>query len=321
MTNLMTYPIRIMLTLVLLALLIAAATCTSPAPPLVSQPPPKPQETATPMCTRTLNIAHRGARSLAPENTLAAAAKALEIGADMWEFDVAVSADGELFLLHDDRLDRTSNVRELFPGRAPWSSHTFTLAEIRQLDFGAWFVALDPFKQIAAGKVSPQESARYRGEKAPTLREALEFTRQNNWRANIEIKDQRGKPGDATVVEKVVALVDELRVTDRVLISSFNHSYLERVKKANPAIATGALVSTPDPDPLALLRRLGAQAYNPNVKAIEPAEVRRIRDQGFDVFIYTVNDEPTMRSLVEARASGIFTDFPQTLKPLSADCR
>lgn len=272
------------------------------------------------MCAKTLNIAHRGARSLAPENTLAAARKALEIGADLWEFDVAVTADGELFLVHDDTLARTSNVETVFPERRPWSNHLFTLAEIRQLDFGTWFVETDPFKQIAAGAVSEAELASYRGERAPTLREALLFTRDNDWRCNIEIKDQRGTPGDATVVEQVVALVHQLGMADRVLISSFNHSYLERARRLDPAIALGALVERPDPDPPVLLRRLGAQAYNPNVRAITPDQIRRLRDEGFDVYVYTVNDEATMRQLITAGASGIFTDFPQRLKPLLADC-
>ncbi|MEM5790386.1 MAG: glycerophosphodiester phosphodiesterase family protein, partial [Syntrophobacteraceae bacterium] len=67
-----------------------------------------------------LNIAHRGARSLAPENTLAAARKALMLGAHMWELDVRLSRDGHLVVIHDATLDRTSNAAELFPDRAPW---------------------------------------------------------------------------------------------------------------------------------------------------------------------------------------------------------
>ena len=102
----------------------------------------------------TLNIAHRGNRSLAPENTLAAARKGLAAGADMWELDVAMSADGIPYLIHDDTLERTSNVAEIFPERGPWPTHAFTLAELRQLDFGTWFNATDPFGQIDAGHVT-----------------------------------------------------------------------------------------------------------------------------------------------------------------------
>jgi glycerophosphoryl diester phosphodiesterase len=272
------------------------------------------------MC-QTLNIAHRGARSLAPENTLAAARVALEIGADLWELDVAMTSDGELFVVHDDTLERTSNVKAVFPDRAPWSNHLFTLEEVRRLDFGSWFLEKDPFKQIAAGNVSVAEQESFRGEKAPTLREALVFTRDHDWRVNVEIKDLTGTPGDATVVEKVVALIQALGMADRVLISSFNHSYIERAKRAEPKIATAALVEKADPDPAALLRRLNAQAYNPKVGEIRPADIPPLREQGFDVYIWTVNDEKIMRELIAARASGIFTDFPQVLKGVLASCK
>lgn len=263
---------------------------------------------------RTLNIAHRGARSLAPENTLAAARKGLEIGADLWELDVAVTQDGELVVLHDDTPARTSNVAEVFPERRMAPAYQFTLAELRKLDFGSWFIQQDPFKQIAAGAVSQAELATFKGEPIPTLREALTFTRDNHWKVNVEIKDASGTPFDGSVVQKTVALIDELGMAGQVIISSFNHVYIQQVKALNPAIVTAALVEKADPDPAALLRQTGAQAYNPDVRVISPAAIRPLREQGFDVYIYTVNDPTAMKTLIEAGASGLFTDFPQLLK-------
>lgn len=269
----------------------------------------------------TLNIAHRGARSLAPENTLAAARKALEIGAEMWELDVGMTADGSLILLHDNTLERTSNAAAIFPDRSPWSVHNFTLEEIRRLDFGSWYNEQDPFGQIAAGHVSPADQAGYVGLSAPTLAEALAFTRDYSWRVNVEIKDLSSTPGDTTVVEQVVELVAELDMVEQALISSFNHGYLERAKAANPNVSTGALVLTPAEDPAALLRQLGAQAYNPPLMAIGPETIADLREQGFDVFVWTINEEVDMRGLVQAGASGIITDFPQALKVILDDCR
>jgi glycerophosphoryl diester phosphodiesterase len=264
---------------------------------------------------RTLNIAHRGARSLAPENTLASARKGFEIGADLWELDVAVTSDGELVVLHDDTLDRTSNVAEIFPDRRGNLVYSFSMAELRRLDFGSWFVKTDPFKQIAAGAVSKAEQEKFVGEPIPTLREALVFTREHDWRVNIEIKDASKVPGaDAVIVEKTVALVKELGMTGQVLISSFNHSYIQKVKTLEPALVTAALVETAAADPAGLLRQTKAQAYNPSVKVINPVDIRPLRQQGFDVYIWTVNDEATMTTLVDAGVSGIFTDFPQLLK-------
>lgn len=269
--------------------------------------------------SRPLIIAHRGARSLAPENTIAAARKALEFGADMWELDVGMTADGELLVIHDSTLTRTSNAKKVFPKRRPWSLHEFTLKELGSLDFGTWFIDEDPFGQIAAGAVSPTEAGRYHGEAAPTLRQALGFTRDRNWRVNAEIKDLRGTPGDPQVVPKVVALLEELDMVDRVLVSSFNHGYLKAVRERNPGIVTGALVSKPQSDPESLLYELGAQAYHPSVTAIRRREITRLRKEGFEVNVWTVNEPKVMRSLIKAGASGIFTDFPQLLKPLFSE--
>lgn len=268
---------------------------------------------------RPLIIAHRGARSLAPENTIAAARKALELGVDMWELDVGMTADGELLVIHDSTLTRTSNAKEIFPNRRPWSLHEFTFDETKRLDFGAWFIDKDPFDQIAAGAVSPTEAERYRGEGVPTLRQALGFTRDRNWRVNAEIKDLRGTAGDPQVVAKVVALLEEMEMVDRVLVSSFNHRYLKEVRERNARIVTGALVSRPQSAPESLLHELGAQAYHPSVSAIRRSEIVQLRKEGFQVNVWTVNEPKVMKSLVKAGASGIFTDFPQLLRPLVSE--
>jgi len=94
---------------------------------------------------KVFNIAHRGARSLAPENTISAARKALEVGADGWELDVQMSRDKKMVVIHDESLVRTSNVKEIFPHREPWLVRDFTLKELQELDFGSWFNETDPF--------------------------------------------------------------------------------------------------------------------------------------------------------------------------------
>lgn len=290
----------------LLALCLILSACSS-----IETKEPVPQEEGRNM--NVLNIAHRGARSLAPENTLLAAAKGLALGADMWELDVAVTQDGELVVLHDDTLERTSNAVTVFPGRISYAVWTFTLDELRQIDFGSWFIDKDPFGQIKAGAVSAVEAAAFKDAPIPTLREALAYTRDHNWRVNIEIKDATNTPGDAFVVEKVVELVKELDMLDRVIISSFNHDYIKRVKAAEPNLVTAALVDQAVPDPVALLEETGAQAYNPGLKYVDEKTVRTVRDAGYDVLVWTVNEEDDMRRLIAWGVSGIFTDFPQRL--------
>ncbi len=266
--------------------------------------------------SRPLNIAHRGARSLAPENTLAAARKALETGADMWELDVGMTADGELIVIHDATLDRTSDAAFVYPDRHSRDVRTFTLEELRRLDFGSWFVDTDPFGQAAAGAISPEELQSYAGEPVPTLREALLFTRDRGWRVNVEIKDLSWSEGEAGLAARVAALVEELDMADRVVLSSFNHTYLERVREAAPRIVTGVLASEPVQNPESLLRGLGASAFHPRVSTLGPEGIARLRDLGFGVHVWTVNETEEMEALIRAGVSGLFTDFPQVLKVL-----
>ncbi len=267
-----------------------------------------------------LNIAHRGGCSLAPENTIAAARKALELSADMWELDVQMTGDGELIVLHDTTLQRTSNVKDVFPRRRPWLVHEFSLDEIRLLDFGSWFKEQDPFGQVAAGLVTESDLARYVHEPAPTLGEALAFTLEHGWRVNLEIKDLSANPDHLQVVKKIVALVEDLDMVDSVLISSTNQNYLVRIREAHPSIATGVLVSKPHSHPDTLLRELGAQAYHSSIAALRPEDIALLSRQDFRVHVWNVNDRKTMERLVQAGVHGIFTDFPQMLASVLADC-
>ncbi len=282
----------------------AAATPSTPAPASTSRP---------------LNIAHRGARSLAPENTLAAALKAYQVGADMWELDVAVTADEQLVVLHDDTLERTSNAAQVYPDRRPWAVSAFTLDELHRLDFGSWFNQTDPFKQIAAGAVSEQDRQSYVGEKIPTLREALTFTRDHHWKVNVEIKDASGLPGDAFVVQKTVSLIQELQMEDNVIVSSFNHAYLGQVRQLDPKMKTAVLVSGRESDPAALLARYDAQGFNPNVKNTSPKQIAELAQAGGEAYVWTVNDASDIRDLAQAGATGIITDFPQQFEQALTD--
>lgn len=257
-----------------------------------------------------LVIAHRGFRSVAPENTLLAARKAFEIGADMWELDVAATTDGELVIMHDDTLLRTTNVKEVFPARDPWSVYDFSLVELKSLDAGSWYKKADPFKQILNGKVSREEAASFAGEKIPTLREALELTKARAWSVNIEIKDATNRICDPWIVEKTVALVRELGMEGAVVISSFNHAYLERVKKAAPEIKVAALIDRPVKDPVAILKRLGAVALNPNLKYLDEQTVKTVRAAGFGVLVWTVNEPADMDKLIRWGVTGLITDYP-----------
>jgi glycerophosphoryl diester phosphodiesterase len=261
-----------------------------------------------------LNIAHRGARSLAPENTLAAARKALLLGADLWETDVLVTADEQLILMHDDTLERTTDVATRFPDRSPWTVTTFALAEIETLAPGTRFLERDPFGQIAAGAVTPGEQAAYICEPVPTLAGALTFTQKSGWQVNLELKRVPPPMDRFPIVERVLDLIDRLAIEhDRVVISSFNHAWLRQVRQLQPGLAVQALVG-----PLPLEPAPEFQVYNASERAVDEAAVRAAVRRGLSVNLYTVNDEGDMRRFIAAGVSGLFTDYPQRLSAILA---
>ncbi|MHA1104590.1 MAG: glycerophosphodiester phosphodiesterase family protein [Promethearchaeota archaeon] len=133
-------------------------------------------------------IAHRGASHLAPENTIVAGELAVEHGAVGWEVDIQISVDGELFLLHDETLTRTTNVEDIFPNRKNNLAETFTLSELRQLDAGGWFADKDPYGALAFGHISKEEGDNYRGMQIPTFEEVLNFTRDNDFFIDFDTK-------------------------------------------------------------------------------------------------------------------------------------
>lgn len=258
-----------------------------------------------------LIAAHRGARSIAPENTLAAAGSAFAAGAGMWEVDVRMSRDGELVVIHDHDLVGTSDAPEKFPDRSPWLVSDFTLAELKSLDFGSWFAEADPFRQVAAGRVGRSILCQYAGERVLSLEDAILFTIKKDWLLNIEIKDLTGHPGHEAVVKKTVTLVRSLDAVEKVVISSFNHRYVAQAGKIDRGIRTGVLAGAFQADPVKLMLELGAFTYNPGLRAFRPRQIRGLKQKGFGVLVWVVNSPWLARVLFTLGVDGVFTDFPQ----------
>jgi len=264
-----------------------------------------------------LVIAHRGARSLAPENTLVAARLAWRLGADGWELDVRMTKDGELILMHDETLSRTTNAPYLFPNRSPWLVNDFTLAEIKMLDAGSWFVDQDPYGTIAAGEVSPEEAANFRGEKVPTLKEALTLTKELGFWVNIELKSRPSfvlSPQAKDLANRTVALIREMGLERNVLISSFDPTILQYLATLAPDIPTALLVSSLPADPVSYLQALGVNALNPRYDLVNENLLQTLSKAGFKIYIWTVNEpEDLKRFSSDPRITGIITDWPQRL--------
>lgn len=241
-------------------------------------------------------IAHRGAKGMAPENTLAAARLAHAQGADMWELDVGLSRDNVPMVLHDESLLRTSDVSAIpaFVHRHPWLLEQLTLAELRGLDAGAWF--------------GPE----FKGEGVPTLQEALELSAQLEFPVNIELKDYGCSAAALhSVVDQTIGLIAGLDMTELVLISSFSQNCLRLVKAGAPHLKLAVLVETGDMgDLLEACRSLGAAAAHPDSALVTPEGLAALRDAKFDVNVWTVNKAEEATRLAALGATGLITDYP-----------
>ncbi|SHO43643.1 glycerophosphodiester phosphodiesterase [Desulfopila aestuarii] len=261
--------------------------------------------------------AHRGNRSIRPENSLCAFTASIGC-CDFIEVDVQMSRDGVAVIHHDEVLGRTSNGAELATrlGKPSLRLDSWDLAELRQLDIGSWFLTVDPFATISQGMVSPDDRNLCMSQTIMTLSELLNWAKNSRIPLNVEIKDQEGGRHDSTIVDTVLAAVASADYTESTLISSFRHDYLRQVKQKMPQIAIGVLQEEEHPDNLLqYLAALDAQAYHPDVEITTPELIRELRGGGFGVNIFTVNDPAIGRDLFSFGATAIFSDFPRLFRP------
>lgn len=244
-------------------------------------------------------VAHRGSAGTAPENTLAAVRLALDHGADVVETDVKRTRDGALVVLHDESLERTTDVREVYPRRAPWWVRDFTLDEIARLDAGSWF--------------APE----FAGQRVPTLGEWTDAVGTAGML--VEGKDPQLHPGIAhdldaelrTAPGLAAALADE-----RLVVQSSDRDWLRALRDIAPDVPV-ALVhhGVPDEDALA--------ADSPWLDAVNPALanatrrlVERTHELGMAMNVWTVNEPDDMRRALTWGVDGVVTDHPQRLRAL-----
>lgn len=265
------------------------------------------------------NIAHRGARSLAPENTMPAFIKAWQTGAHGVETDVSVTSDGQLILFHDETFIRTTNISEIFPKRKKDPLHTFTWEEVQTLDAGSWFIEDDPFATIKSGKVTLEEQQAMINASVPLLEELLLFVKEKSLYVNIEIKHLPKAITSFPIVEKVLSMVDSVQLTPGMFcISSFNHLYLKKVAELCPDIEVNALIGG---YPF-LIHNWGEfefEVYNANANIIDSKQIEVALQHDCQVNLFTVNDPKDMVRFLKEGVGKIITDFPQVLAQLT-DC-
>lgn len=229
--------------------------------------------------------AHRGASRYAPENTLPAFTLAAQQGADGVELDVHLSKDGELVVIHDETLDRTTD------GTGPVQD--YTLAQLQG------FCADNHMPGFADARI-------------PTLRQVLARLKPTGLRVNIELKTSiLWYDG---IEEKTLALVREMGMEDRVVYSSFNHYSIEKVRQLAPGAETAYLYSDIICDVERYAAAHGVQGLHPGLWNVKMADLlQRYLSSGLAVRVWTVNDAADLRWLLEAGADVITNDPPLAL--------
>ncbi len=245
---------------------------------------------------RTLNIAHRGASAVAPQNTLTAFEMAAELGAEGIEFDVRLCADGVPVVIHDADVGATTDER----GRVS----RMTLAQLKRLDAGSWF------------------DLRFAGERIPTLEEVLE-TFGHRLLLNIELKSNlKGGLLDKGLERAVVALVERYELDGRVLISSFSPFALRRVQLIAPHIPTGLLYgvrSLPIFGLAGLILPKDCAAFHPHYEIVGESHIAKAHRRGYRMQTWTVDEPSIMRSLIAWGVDGIITNRPDVLRDVIDD--
>ena len=271
---------------------------------------------SSPNARRPRVIAHRGASSIAPENTLDAFKLALDLGADGVEMDVHLSSDGTPVVIHDRRVDRTTNGT----GRVA----SLALDELVRLDAGARFrrrLSMSPRLRArvrrALGEI-PQPSPTGL-ECIPTLESTLYLLKRSAAsRIYIELKGTRDKPGE--LLAQTIRFVRASKLEDRVRLISFDHELIALVGDVSRDIRTGILVPGPLtrvrrwPSILGAARRAGAGEVALHYSIATRRMVQRLREEGLEVAAWTANNRMVMRRLLAARVDSIMTNFVDRLQ-------
>jgi glycerophosphoryl diester phosphodiesterase len=244
-------------------------------------------------------IAHRGSSGAAPENTIAAVDLALSQKADVVENDIQRTADGELVIMHDTTLTRTTDVEQVFPDRAPYAVGDFTLAEIRRLDAGSWF--------------APD----FAGERVPTLAEWVDAVGRRAGML-LEVKAPELYPGIEVDVDKVLRSLPEFNQALRageVAVQSFDHEWLRTYDRLAPDVPTGLLFAGGPPSEAQLAdAATWAEQANPALGDMTEATVDQIHGHGLETHVWTVNGGQDMRRAISWGVDGIITNYPQVLR-------
>ena len=233
------------------------------------------------------NYAHRGFSGKYPENTMLAFTKAIEEGCEGIEMDVHFSKDGELVIIHDEQIDRTSDrtgkVKDL------------TYEELTKADFSY------KYKEMGFQKI-------------PTLREYFQLVKDKDIITNIELKT--GIYQYEGIEQAVYDMICEYDLKDRILISSFNHFSVMRMKEIDQTMQCGFLTESWLLNPGTYLKENGIESYNPLYRMLTDEVVADIRKHGRQINTWTVNQEKDIEKMIDLEVEGIISNYPDRVKKI-----
>ena len=234
-------------------------------------------------------IAHRGASGHAPENTLAAFERAVQLGAGFIETDLHLTRDARFVAIHDRTLERTTN------GRG--EVRDFTLAELRELDAGLWY------------------DRQFSDQRIPTLEEILAFARKHDVVFYFEIKYEAAWG----MHHGLVAALQPADTAARSIVLSFDPETLLTLRRLDAAVMTGLLTDEARPDMIRAAIDVGARQLCPRFELATQELVEQAHRSDLHVVTWTVNDAEKMRAAMDAGVDGIMTDLPDRLRAVIED--
>lgn len=238
------------------------------------------------MSTKPLVWAHRGASGYAPENTLAAFQKAVDLDADGVELDIQLTKDDQIVVIHDETIDRTSD------GKG-WVKD-YTLEELRAFNYN---------------RTKPE----YKHADIPTMREVFELLKPTGLFINIEIKT--GVVFYEKIEEKILALTKEMGIEDRVCYSSFNHYTVTRIHELKPDAEVGFLYADGPIDMPSYGVKHGVNALHPALYNLQyDGFVKECKEKGLKLNVWTVNERPYMEMCCQYGVDAIITNYPDIAK-------
>ncbi|MEH7235448.1 glycerophosphodiester phosphodiesterase [Bacillus sp. JJ1562] len=226
-------------------------------------------------------LAHRGASSYAPENTMAAFYKAIELGANGIELDLHATKDGKLVVHHDSTVNRISN--------GTGEVQDLTFSELRKLDFGSWF------------------HDKYKGEKIVSFEEFLHYFSEKGLYLAIEIKGKH-------IEEEVLNVLSQYPVDYGLLtITSFDYSILKKVRQLDSNVRIGYLTDLVSDLNIQKMKAIQAQQFCVDVTKLTKDDVIKARNHSFDIRTWNTKNEELMKHAVECGVDGMTINFPDKL--------